>query len=349
MLERVRDDLKARYTNTDVRVDQCVVRVQFTSNAFKFEVQTAFKNSDGSFDYPDTKAEGWKVTKPRDEIVATKESNDRTATNMRHLARLARAWKNTSGANMGGLLIDTLVYNFSEQTDEYDTAGTGSFDLMVRDFFAFLKDEPEQDYYLALGSRQRVHVKKKFQHKAKKACNRCTEAIKLDGKSVANKKWLEVFGTSVPLATSASESTRSFRDTEEFIEERFPVDVTESVSIDFEVTQNGYRPSWLRAMRREGFLLKVNKSLRFVVTDCSVEQPDDLKWKVLNAGPEAGKRDMIRGQIVGSSRPRTRTEDSDFKGEHVVECYVIRDGVVVARDWIDVPISNTVVETSTIS
>lgn len=343
MLERVRDDLKARYTNTDIRVDQCVVRLQFASNAFKFEVQPAFENSDGSFAYPDTKAKGWKVTKPRDEITATKECNDHTSTNMRHLARMARAWKNQNGVNMGGLLIDTLVHNFFGQTDEYDAAGTGSFDRMARDFFEFLKDEPEQEYYLALGSRQRVYVKKKFQHKAKRAYNRCLEAIDLEGKAAAN-KWREVFGTSVPLATSASESSRSFRDTEEFIEDRFPVDVTESVSIDCEVTQNGFRPTWLRAMHRGGILLKADKSLRFVVTDCSVEQPYELKWKVLNSGPEAEKRDMIRGQIASSSRPGVRTEHSDFKGEHVVECYVVKDGVVVARDRIDVPISNTTVK-----
>jgi hypothetical protein len=60
ILEKVRDDLKARYKNTEIRVDHCVVRVRFTSNAFKFEGQPAFGNADGSFDYPDTKAEGWK-------------------------------------------------------------------------------------------------------------------------------------------------------------------------------------------------------------------------------------------------------------------------------------------------
>lgn len=349
MLERVRDDLKARYPNTEIRVDQCVVRVQFTSNSFKFEVQPAFENTDGSFDYPDTKAKGWKVTKPREEIAATKECNDRTSTNMRHLARMVRSWKNANGVNMGGLLIDTLVHNFFTQTSDYDSAGTGSFDLMARDFFEFLKDEPEQDYYLALGSRQRVHVKAKFQPKAKKAYNRCLEAIDLEGKSSANKKWREVFGTSVPLATSTSESSRSFKDTEEFIEDRFPVDVTESVSIDCEVTQAGWRPTWLRAMRRDRLLLKADKSLKFMVTGCSVAEPYTLKWKVLNRGPEAERRDMVRGQIVDSSKPGVRTEHSDFKGEHVVECYVVKDGVVVARDRIDVPISNTTVKPAAVS
>lgn len=349
MLERVRDDLKARYTNTDIRVDQCVVRVQFTSNAFKFEVQPAFESSDGSFDYPDTKAEGWKVTKPREEIAATKECNDTTSTNMRHLARMARAWKNQNGVNMGGLLIDTLVHRFFAQTDAHDSAGTGSFDLMVRDFFEFLKDEPDKDFYLALGSNQRVKVNARFQPKAKKAYNRCLDAIADAGKASANKKWREVFGTSVPLATSASEAAKSYRDTEQVIEDQFPVDVTETVSIDCEVTQAGWRPTWLRAMRRGGILLKADKSLRFVVTGCTVEQPYDLRWKVLNRGPEAERRDAIRGQIVESTRPGTRVEHSDFKGEHVVECYVVKDGVVVARDRIGVPISNTSVKASAVS
>src|SRR5205807_6769879 len=98
------------------------------------------------------------------------------------------------------------------------------------DFFAFLEDEPEKDYYLALGSRQRVPVKAKFQSEAKKAYNRCLEAIDSTDKSVANKKWREVFGTSVPLAER--EAVKSYRDTKQFIEHWFPVDITATVSID---------------------------------------------------------------------------------------------------------------------
>lgn len=349
VLERVRDDLKSRYPNTDIRVDQCVVRVQFTSNAFKFEVQPAFENSDGSFAYPDTKAEGWKVTKPRDEIAATKACNSRTSTNMRHLARMARAWKNQNGVNVGGLLIDTLVHRFFAQTDDYDSAGTDSFDLMVRDFFEFLKDEPDKDYYQALGSHQRVKVKARFQPKATKAYNRCLKAIEDEGKAAANKKWREVFGTSVPLASSASEAASSFRDTEQFIESSFPVDITETVTIDCEVAQDGWRPARLREMLRTGALLKADKGLTFRVTGCSVAEPYELKWKVLNRGAEAERRDKIRGQIIASSRPGVRAEHTDFRGEHVVECYVVKDGIVVARDRIDVPISNTSSKTASVS
>ena len=202
------------------------------------------RTATGSFDCPDTKAEGWKVTKPRDEIAATKERNDRTSKNMRHLARMARAWKDTNGVVMGGLLIDTLVHRFFSTTSEYDAKGTVWFDFMARDFFDFLMIEPEQSYYLALGSNQRVTVKKPFQAKAKKAYNRCLDAIKEEGNAAANQKWREVFGTAVPLA--AIESARAFDDTEQFIENLFPVDIGYSVTIDCEVTQNGWRPALLR-------------------------------------------------------------------------------------------------------
>lgn len=337
ILNRVRDVLTARYPNTDIRVDQCVVRVQFTTNKFKFEVQPGFENADGSFDYPDTKSETWKVTKPREEITATRVCNDRTSTNMRHLARMARAWKGTNGVVMGGLLIDTLVYRFFSSTSEYDDKGTVWFDFMVRDFFEFLASEPDKDYYLALGSNQRVSVKKRFQTKAKKAYDRCLEAIADEGKASANKKWREVFGTGVPLAIS--ESARSFSDTEEFIENLFPVDIRHSLTIDCEVTQNGWRPALLRIMLRDRTPLVANKALDFKITECTVPEPYDVKWKVLNRGDEAARRNKIRGQIVASTRPGARHERTNFRGEHVVECYVVKDEIVVARDSIDVPIS----------
>lgn len=337
ILERVRDVLKGRYPNTEVAVDQCVVRVQFVKNAFKFEVQPAFEDEDGNFEYPDTVAKCWKITKPRDEISATKECNNRTSKNMRHLARMARAWKNANGVNMGGLLIDTLVYRFFEQNYDYDSAGTSSFHLMVRDFFDFLKNEPDKEYYLALGSNQRVKVKSRFQSKAKKAYNRCNEAIGSEDDYLTARKWREIFGTSIPLAAKTKDS--SFNDTEEFIEDLYSVDITDTLNIDCEVTQNGWRPTKLREMLRTKAPLRAGKKLKFWVTGCSVAEPYTLKWKVLNRGPEAQRRNMIRGGIIDSTKPEARIEHSNFRGDHIVECYVIKDEVVVARDRIDVPIT----------
>ena len=198
-------------------------------------------------------------------------------------------------------------------------------------------NEPDKDYYLALGSNQRVTVKKRFQAKAKKAHSRCLEAIANEGKSSANKTWREVFGTAVPLAVR--ESAQRLASTEEFIENLYPVDIGRSVTIDCNVSGNRWRAASLRQMLRERTLLLPDRELDFTITECDVEPPYDVKWKVLNRGDEAERRDQVRGQIIPSSREGVRHERTSFRGEHLVECYIIKDGIVVARDAIDVPIS----------
>jgi len=84
--------------------------------------------------------------------------------------------------------------------------------------------------------------------------------------------------------------------------------------------------------------LLANKSLMFHVVDCDVPGSYTLKWKVLNRGAEAQRRNEIRGQIVVDDGSRKRKETTKFKGEHFVECYAVKNGVVVARATIDVPI-----------
>jgi hypothetical protein len=338
VLSRVRDVVQARYPKTSVKVDRLVVVVQFGN--FKFEVQPVFEQEDGSFLYPDIKTASWKVTKPREEIKETSSYDDLTNGNLRKLCRMVRAWKNKHGVVLGGLLIDTLAYNFFQKTTEYDSATACSYNLMVRDFFEFLADEDDHDHYQALGSNQDVKVKKKFQRKAKIAFELSVKAIEAEGKNSANAKWKKIFGKPVPNAdpTKEAASTYSFRRTEQFIEDDFPVDIRYSLVIDCTVTQDGFRPHTLREMLARKIWLRPQKTLDFFVTECEVPEPFTLKWKVLNRGDEAERRDEIRGQIIHSSGRKHR-EATKFRGEHYVECYAIQGGVVVARDHLDVPIA----------
>ena len=84
--------------------------------------------------------------------------------------------------------------------------------------------------------------------------------------------------------------------------------------------------------------LMAKKSLRFHVTEISVNKPYELYWKVLNRGDEARRRNCIRGQIEEDAGQMQKEETTDFRGDHVVECYCVKDGVVVAKDRIHVPI-----------
>ncbi|MFQ2527136.1 nucleotide-binding domain-containing protein [Aeromonas caviae] len=344
LLNATRDAIKARYPTTDIRVDRLVVTVTYTN--FHVEVQPVFEEFDANgnsyFKYPDTYNGGcWKITKPRQEIAAMKEFVDQKNKNLRKLCKMARAWKNKFGIGMGGLLIDTLAYNFLKSTDYYDDKSYSFYDWLSRDFFKYLMEQPNQDHYQALGSGQDVKVKKKFQKQAKKAYEACLAAIEADGTDAAYSKWKKVYGKSFPskpavLAESAN--VKSWNDTEEYIEDLHPVDIRHSVELDCEVSQNGFRDHSLRYLLSINALLKPNKSLKFTATPSDIEYPYDIKWKVLNRGAEAQRRNCIRGQIFLDDGNSQRRESTSFKGEHIVECYVVKNNVVVARNRIEVPI-----------
>ena len=343
LLRDARAAIKRRYPSTTVKVDRLVVRVLYKD--FHLEVMPAFKLADGSYKYPDTANGGsWKITKPQAELDEMKEANARKNRNLRRLCKMARAWKNKHGVAMGGLLIDTLAYNFLESTDDYDTKSYHYYDFMCRDFFEFLADQPEQSEYAALGSRQRVRVKKRFERKAKKAYELCLKAIEASGQKNERQKWRDVFGNAYPApaksaAGEAAAYAHVFKNTEEFVEDRFPVDIRYDLRINCEVTQDGFRPTMLRQLLEGYGVLRPQKKLRFFLADASdLPENVELYWKVLNRGDEAERRDMIRGQIVHDEGRAERQETTNFRGDHLVECYAVSRGVVVARDTIRVPI-----------
>lgn len=48
---------------------------------------------------------------------------------------------------------------------------------------------------------------------------------------------------------------------------------------------------------------------------------------------------MIRGNIE-KTNSKIKKESTNFKGPHYVECYLVKNGVCVARNRIDVPIKS---------
>ncbi|SFI05481.1 hypothetical protein SAMN02799642_00562 [Methylobacterium brachiatum] len=346
LLSETRAAIIARYPRTEVVVDRLVVQVVYQK--FHIEVQPVFEQEDGSFLYPDTYSGGsWKTTKPRDELDAIAGGDLLKNRNLRRLCKMTRAWKNKHGVPMGGLLIDSLADRFLAGTEDFDDKSYLYYDYMSRDFFEYLSELPKQAYFAALGSGQRVKVKKNFQGKAKRAYELSLAAIDATDDTLRNERWRKVFGRGFPPAVVAerveksvlAEDNFSARNTEEFIEDQFPVDIRYPIDLDCEITQNGFRPFKLRESLRHKQPIVFKRSLKFyVANDRSIPGRYDLYWKVLNRGSEAIRRDQIRGQIVADAGYKQRVEQSNFRGDHVVECYAVQNGVVVASDRIRVPI-----------
>jgi hypothetical protein len=220
---------------------------------------------------------------------------------------------------------------------------------MFVSLFTYLGGLDHQDYWAAPGSGQRVHSSGKFQSKAKKAAAKCQEALVADTEKKKTKLWREVFGRSFPseVATIAKSEAAASYDTsryttEQFIEDQYPIDIRYDLEIESDVAENCVVAGHLRRMAQKFLWLPQGRALRFHIEQCDVPEPFDVMWKVRNVGSEAERRKMIRGQIMADGGRHERNERTDFHGEHYVEAYIIKDGVCVARDNIDVRINGLV-------
>lgn len=138
-------------------------------------------------------------------------------------------------------------------------------------------------------------------------------------------------------STLIIKSVRSFSDTEQFIEDLYPVNLSYSCKVSCYVSGDGWRPKllseFLSLLRR---YLPHNFEIRCVMEYTNCPPPYKIFWKVKNVGPEAERRNQLRGQIV--EKGKTLVEHSRFFGNHYIECYIIKNGVCVAKSRIDIPI-----------
>ncbi|PMC35743.1 nucleotidyltransferase [Bacillus sp. UMB0899] len=358
LLQDVKKEIKKRYPKTIVRGDGQVVVVSFKSINKTVEVCPCFERTDGAFDYPDSNHGGsWKKTDPMPEIDESKKTIDETNSNFKNICNLIRSWKNNYGFKFGGLLIDTLVYDFFKENEGYNDVTYDSYLSLLQDVFYFLKTrKKDQKYWYALGSNQKVYNKDgKFITKAEDVYEKIKD-ITEESENLYD-VFQDIFGTAFPVPEEIQESntieksslfSRNVRQTEEFIEKKFDVDIRYQLKIECLVKQNGFRNMLLRKIVRDGFPLKASKTLEFYIESNEFDRLSkdeeeklyyEVYWKVLNRGQEAIRRDCIRGQIVRDKGTHKKTETTDFRGDHYVECYIVYKNVCVARDRIKVPIS----------
>ena len=190
------------YSSSSVSADGQVVDIDFC-DGIKFEIVPAFKYSDNSgYCYPDTNNGGsWKSMNPQAEIDFFNDRNFISNKNLKQLCRMIRAWNYQHTVLMSGILIDTIAYRFIQDYEYADKSYT-YYDWMSRDFFKYLLDNAEQEYWLKPGSNERVYKKYSFKSDAEKAYNKCLEALEDYGNDYAyywHQDWREIYGYKFPL------------------------------------------------------------------------------------------------------------------------------------------------------
>ena len=203
LLQEVKSSLVKTYSTTSIGADGQVILVRFT-DGITFEIVPAFINNDDSYTYPDANSGGsWRKTNPKPEINAIRDRNNACNGNLVPLCRMMRAWKSEWDVPIGGLLVDTLAYQFIDGWQHKDKSYL-YYDYMCRDFFSFMANQDtEQEYWRAPGSEQYVYRKGLFHWKAKRCYNISLESIKYETANPkrewsAKQEWREIFGTSFP-------------------------------------------------------------------------------------------------------------------------------------------------------
>ncbi|KKL12020.1 hypothetical protein LCGC14_2539940, partial [marine sediment metagenome] len=78
--------------------------------------------------------------------------------------------------------------------------------------------------------------------------------------------------------------------------------------------------------------LPKDHNLKFYAST-NVPQPFMVSWQVVNTGEEAKCAGQLRGDFYSGegNYGLERKESTKYKGTHWIECFIIKDGMCVAR------------------
>ncbi|PNZ56487.1 nucleotidyltransferase [Staphylococcus casei] len=321
-----------------------------------FAIYRRSKNIFGDFEYEHCGSE-WRKRDPRSITKWFIESNREKEQKLRIVVRLLKMFCKSREAWVmpGGLVQSVLVNECFEDDNRIDSMFYQTIKL-VCDRLANYKE-----VYNPTDKNQNLKLIKKDDDRLERLRERLTEHInKLNvlfkedcSYKQAIEAWRDFFyhsywqeqydnaknlNKSEILRLVKSNSENTFDESEEFIEHFFSVENKFQLTLECYVEQNGYRIDTLTNMLRQGKCLSPRKKLKIFIKSNTVPKPYDVYWKVKNRGVEAKKRNQIRGQIV-KTNSETHTENTQFKGEHFVACYIVKNGICVAKAKIDVPIT----------
>lgn len=139
---------------------------------------------------------------------------------------------------------------------------------------------------------------------------------------------------------SYNNAVYEYDDTEEDIENLMPVNDKYYIKLDCKVIDDNKNITKLSTFNNKGQRIPLNRSLEFYLDENRVPKPYEVYWKVKNEGLKAMENNSIRGEIFKSIETPNdiMKEHSSFGGNHYVECYIVKNGVCVAKDKIPVPI-----------
>ncbi|KAB7887609.1 nucleotide-binding domain-containing protein [Poseidonibacter ostreae] len=238
---------------------------------------------------------------------------------------MMKSWKrNAPSLKMKSFEIENYVIDFLR--DKYDESLSDS--ELSKLFFEYISNKVIWD--------NKTYVET--------AISRSKKAMTFESKGKyykSSEQWRKIFGDKFPKwkkSVRVKSIDEDYSRSEEYIEDLFTQDLNSrfKLKIGCNVTQSGFQQKTPLIELLKRFILKPQKKLEFYIQNNTVPKPYSVYWKVRNFGIEA--KDDLRGEITIDKGFNNKTENTRYRGEHYVECYIIKDNKCVARERIDIPV-----------
>lgn len=237
-------------------------------------------------------------------------------------------------ANSVNLVSDSKYYSDVPTTLVHLLEDLNTYLAMYPDYMPRIEDPtcPEIDYNHRWDNDQYLNFKKKVEYYASKA----RAAYDEEDITTSQNLWRDLFGDQFGSSSvkSLSESLANFVTIsgdpgEKFIEEMH--DVKLDARYNLKVVGSAVQKSGFRTydLPKRGNRIEPGRFVRFSIRKCTVPGEYSILWKIKNRGKAAEAAECLRGEIVPGD---THTEPTKYRGSHYVECYIIKDGICVARD-----------------
>ena len=310
--------------NDKLRAWGKVLVVQFAGASHNIEVLPAWyadREEDG-FIIPNTENGGsWECYNPVPEIEKVDRLDAESNEKLRKLIRFAKKWTETCSVKISSYELETLACSFVEANNIAKAKLADSIFAL----FAYMESAAGAEHQSAIST-------------AVKRMNKAHELAAKGHYKKATRKWKQIFGVDFPLSSIEKLAEDFPAAREQFIDRDFSYEIdtasTYTVTIETMVEQDGFRRSPLQMLKN--LLRKYKKIEFFARTD--VPAPYTMYWKVRNFGKEAFDIGQLRGEIVPDEGYGKKEERTRYRGEHFVECFIVKDKKCVARAGVHVPI-----------
>ena len=341
------------YAVMTTRKNRCI-RVRY-ANFCHVDIVPYVVRSDGYEVIVNRETNTFETTNPVGFTSWLQEKDDLTGGNLRRAIRLLKYLRDRQGAfSIKSVLLTTLVGNVVDSWRTFDTEYYNDVPTtlvnVLEDLDIWLQARPYKPSITdpscpttSFDHRWTDQQYTAFRDSVHQLAPEVRAAYDTQGIGASLTAWQSVFGdafpkTLAPAPISAGAILRNIAPRagrapkEEFIEDKVPVNITRQVTVTCDVSEpTKLNRAARRALRSRAGRVPKHRDLFFRIVDTDVPPPFQVYWKARNTGDEAKRLGQLRGEIHPDEGRHQRKESTLYTGHHWMECYIVKDGICVAR------------------